>query len=228
MKDDGESIGLRSDDMRSMAGESDFNQSTYSNADRMHFTNLHDILETRVDSMSFDSQSEFTHISFRTETLRKLDSKVNEIAMASGSKRADRTYLGVCKEEEYEPNETPRKQMATNMCEKVGTPDYSDRPWRKDKLIRDVASAVEKARSSKLDCDCENSLAMFSAQDEMVDFFLPLMVVTCSCRKSKQLKNPRDPISLENILRPWQIQFLKAFGIVQGDQLVKAHHRSAR
>ena len=74
----------------------------------------------------------------------------------------------------------------------------------------------------------EHSLAMFSEQDEMVDFFLPLMVVTCSCRKSKQLKTPHDPISLENILRPWQIQFLKAFGIVQGDQLVKAHHRSAR
>ena len=30
-----------------------------------------------------------------------------------------------------------------------------------------------------------------------------------------------------SILRPWQCEFLKSFGIHRGDQLVKAYHRSA-
>lgn len=213
MKDDQESIGFRSDDMRSMAGES-----VYSSVEKMHFTNLHDILETRADSMSFDSQSEVTHITFRTETLQNLDNKVSAMTNLSS--------LDICQEGDEEANETPTNRP---QGEAIGvTPEYSERPWRKDLFARNVTNAMDKASGCKFECDCDYSLAMFSEQDEMVDFFLPLMAVTCSCRKSKKLVNPDDPISLENILRPWQIKFLKAFGIVQGDQLVKAHHRSAK
>jgi hypothetical protein len=41
------------------------------------------------------------------------------------------------------------------------------------------------------------------------------------------LINPDDPTCIENVLRPWQCDFLKSFGIYRGDQLVKARHRSA-
>jgi hypothetical protein len=216
--DDQASIGLQSDDMRSMAGESEYIRSV---DHRMHFTNMHNILESRVDSMSFDSQSHNTHITFRTETLRTLDQKVNEIKQTtteSETKAMDSKDLNASSDD-----------MIEEMGDITGAvPVYSERPWRKDLLVRNVTTVIERARAST--CDCEYSLAMFSENndDEMVDFFLPLMAVTCSCRKSKKLVNPEDPNSLENILRPWQTSFLKAFGIVKGDQLVKAHHRSAR
>ncbi|CAB9506028.1 kinesin family member 11 [Seminavis robusta] len=236
MKDDEVSLGLQSNDLRSMAGESEYNRSVEpSIQNKMHFTNLHDILEGPADSMSFDSQSQVTHISFRTETLRTLDKKVNEIHLTTSTtppsgktKPEDGEEAAAAAEEPMA--ETPLRE--TMLDEMVGasavTPEYSDRPWRKDLLVRNMATAMEKARGGQFECDCEHSLALFSERDEMVDFFLPLVSVSCSCRKSKKLVNPEDPNSLENILRPWQISFLKAFGIVKGDQLVKAHHRSAR
>jgi len=155
------------------------------------------IAETRADSMSFDSQSYATQLTFRIDTFRQLDSKVSAIA------------------------ETSNDQTGA-------PPSYSDRPWNKDLLVQNVTTAMDKASSTKFACDCDYSLAMFSGEDEMVEFFLPLMTVTCACRKSKQLVNYEEPDSLENILRPWQTKFLKNFGIVKGDQLVKAYHRSAR
>jgi hypothetical protein len=63
----------------------------------------------------------------------------------------------------------------------------------------------------------------------LVDFFLPLMGMACTCGPRQQvLENPEEPTALENILRPWQVDFLGAFGICRGDQLVKAQHRSGK
>ena len=160
------------DDLTSVAAES-----------QCYSSGLPGIMETKIDSMSFDSKSHATHLSSRIETLRKLDSKVSSIVPGGGS----------------------------------------ERPWNKDLIARHgTATANHKV------CNCDRSLAMFSDKDEMVEFFLPLVTVTCHCRKTQQLVNAENPVSLENILRPWQIQFLKNFGIVQGDQLVKAHHRSSK
>jgi hypothetical protein len=139
-------------------------------------------------------------------------------------------YMDANTGESNEATEAPGREILVAGVRDItdAVPVYSERPWRKDLLVRNVTTVMEKARAST--CDCEYSLAMFSEnnQDEMVDFFLPLMAVKCSCRKSNKLVYPEDPNSLENILRPWQTSFLKAFGIVKGDQLVKAHHRSAR
>jgi len=226
--------GMYTDDVRSVATESNGPQSEDPHNERMHFTNLQDLLQTRADSMSFDSKSEVTHITFRTETRQNLGSKVNAMTNQTLAPTEETTKdvkkdLNVTFESDENEEPPSRATLIAEMGMMTGaTRDYSERPWRKDLLVRNVTTAMDKATASKFECDCDYSLAMFSAKDEMVDFFLPLIAVSCSCRKSKKLVKQEDPYSLENILRPWQISFLRAFGILHGDQLVKAHHRSAR
>jgi len=78
------------------------------------------------------------------------------------------------------------------------------------------------------DCECVQSI--FSGNVELAEFFLPKMGMACSCgkRRPTRLTDPEEPTSIKNILRPWQVRFLAGFGITRGDQLVKAHHRSAQ
>jgi hypothetical protein len=53
------------------------------------------------------------------------------------------------------------------------------------------------------------------------------MGTACVCGKSKPgIKDPSQPTSLVNILRPWQVDFLSRFGIYCGEELVKSFHRS--
>lgn len=74
-------------------------------------------------------------------------------------------------------------------------------------------------------CDCTGSV--FSGNDELIAFFLPQMGMACTCGKqSRKLVNIHEPTAIENILRPWQCDFLQSFRILRGDQLVKARHRS--
>jgi len=111
---------------------------------------------------------------------------------------------------------------------------FTERPWRRDMMLRQVdsydLSVTERTPPAK--CTCADSV--FSGKDEFIEFYLPLMGMACTCgaRQSNssehtKLRNPEEPSSLENILRTWQVEFLGAFGIYRGDQLVKAHHRSA-
>lgn len=117
--------------------------------------------------------------------------------------------------------------ITPNTCQ--SKQESSDRPWRRDMVIQQVGSFTDTSLGSLGDggdkCVCSQSV--FSGKDEMVDFFLPLMGMACQCGKSSaRLRNPEEPTSLENILRSWQVEFLGAFGIYRGDQLVKAFHRS--
>jgi hypothetical protein len=74
---------------------------------------------------------------------------------------------------------------------------------------------------------CQCSASVFSGNDDLICFFLPQMGMACICGKqSKGLLNPDTPTAIENVLRPWQVDFLKSFGIHRGEQLVKARHRS--
>ena len=76
-------------------------------------------------------------------------------------------------------------------------------------------------------CGCSGSI--FSGNDDLISFFLPQMGMACTCGKQKPrgFANPDDPTAVENVLRPWQVEFLKSFGIYRGEDLVKARHRSA-
>ena len=105
-----------------------------------------------------------------------------------------------------------------------------DRPWREDVVKRRVSGFSDCSVASVTeDGPCQCSSSVFSGNDELIEFFLPQMGMACNCGKRPLgLKNPEEPTSLDNILRPWQVKFLAAFGIYRGDQLVKAHHRSAK
>jgi hypothetical protein len=137
--------------------------------------------------------------------------------------------------------DSPWTQQVVNKLEKV--PIGSDgktnqwrrqeRPWREDLVKRKVSDFTTGETVSVADvaedgiCTC--SASVFSGNDELIQFFLPLMGMACNCGKRPLgLINPEEPTSLDNILRPWQVKFLAAFGIHRGDQLVKAHHRSAK
>ena len=90
-----------------------------------------------------------------------------------------------------------------------------------------VTSNEEEERLTEyVKCECSHSI--FSGDDDLINFFLPQMGMACSCGKqSCGIVNLEDPTAIENILRPWQVEFLRSFGIFRGDQLVKARHRSA-
>jgi hypothetical protein len=105
---------------------------------------------------------------------------------------------------------------------------------RKDRaqqlVIRNVELVTSNEQEARLTeyTPCECSQSVFSGNDDLISFFLPQMGMACTCgRQTRGLLNPEDPIAIENILRPWQVDFLKSFGIHRGEQLVKARHRSA-
>eukprot|EP00980_Cylindrotheca_fusiformis_P007307 scaffold1525_cov142-Cylindrotheca_fusiformis.AAC.107 len=78
----------------------------------------------------------------------------------------------------------------------------------------------------KTTCECSQSI--FSGNDDLINFFLPQMGMACTCKKQQWgFAKPEDPTAIENVLRPWQVEFLHRFGIVHADQLVKARHRSS-
>jgi hypothetical protein len=130
------------------------------------------------------------------------------------------------------------KLKIVNDAEQIVSPPttktaFSQRPWQHDRLIRRVDSLTDES-NSKLDAEpvvcreCNCSASVFSGNDDMVDFFLPLMGAACTCtNKPFGLINTEEPTSLVNILRPWQVEFLAGFGIYRGEELVKANHRSA-
>ena len=76
-------------------------------------------------------------------------------------------------------------------------------------------------------CQCIGSI--FGGDNELMSFFLPQMGMACTCGRQIQMEGltkPGDPTAIDNVLRPWQVQFLKSFGIHHGDQLVKTWNRS--
>ncbi|CAJ1946279.1 unnamed protein product [Cylindrotheca closterium] len=89
--------------------------------------------------------------------------------------------------------------------------------------------ASEKTAEVEAECDgaCQCSQSIFSGNDNLIDFFLPQMGMACTCREQHwKCANPDDPTAIENVLRPWQVQFLHRFGITHAEELVKARHRS--
>jgi hypothetical protein len=112
---------------------------------------------------------------------------------------------------------------AQNTQPGIGSASRDGRPWYRDIIINRVGSIGD----IPADGECFCSSGLFAGKDDLIDFFLPLMGTGCTCGKySNGLRNPEEPTSLENILRPWQVDFLAGFGIYRGDEMVKAHHRS--
>ena len=81
--------------------------------------------------------------------------------------------------------------------------------------------------TENIECDCSRSA--FSGNEDLISFFLPQMGMACNFSHNKRknkLVNPDDPTALENILRPWQVNFLKSFDIHRGEEFVKARRQS--
>ena len=114
-----------------------------------------------------------------------------------------------------------------NSAEAVRSPNNAcaERPWRRDSLLARVTKPSTVKAASECHCVCSDSV--FSGNDAMIDFFLPLMGAACTCgKKHPGLISPEEPTSLVNILRPWQVAFLRSCGIYRGDELVKVNHRN--
>jgi hypothetical protein len=100
-------------------------------------------------------------------------------------------------------------------------------------IARQQSMGEQSASSSivVLDQDgvCQCTTTVLNGNDDLIEFFLPLMGIACKCgRRPQGFVRLEEPTSTLNILRPWQVDFLSSLGIERGDQLVKAHHCSAQ
>lgn len=68
-------------------------------------------------------------------------------------------------------------------------------------------------------CTCETS--MFASNAEHVEFYLPILDVSCTCGKQARVSST-NPCALESILRPWQAEFLKSVGVTDAVEFVHA------
>jgi hypothetical protein len=189
---------------------------------------------------------------FRSQTTPEKDSKTlsfgeslvgKTIEVRSASKRnssfsmnesaGSGTWVRLLSQENAEDSDEEEDEDAFAYTARIKEEALSQRhPWRRDSIIRQVNSfdgdfSVRSSFEDGQPCQCASSV--FSGRDELVEFYLPLMGMACVCgarSNSPGLRNPEEPTSLENILRPWQTEYLASFGIYRGDQLVKAYHRS--
>lgn len=162
-----------------------------------------------------DTHQETTQTSLaRAPSTHFVDSDVFEESFVESSNESNRALVIL------ENNDTI--QFTVSDCKPNET-----RIIRNVELVPVTSNSQEYHLNDYTQCECSGSI--FSGNDELIAFFLPQMGMACSCGKKqpRAFVNPDDPTSLENVLRPWQVEFLRSFGIYRGEQLVKARHRSA-
>jgi hypothetical protein len=128
----------------------------------------------------------------------------------------------------YNPVQTSTEELNGNDKDLSVKSHMSDNNMNIDAVSykSQVSGPVESVRTHE-NCRCSSSI--FSGNNDMVEFYLPLTGTFCGCgQRPPGLRRPEEPTSLVNILRSWQVEFLGSYGIFLGDQLVKAHHRSAK
>lgn len=86
-------------------------------------------------------------------------------------------------------------------------------------LISNLENLRQKAGDA---CLCQRFL--LTSQPEHVEFYLPKLRVMCNCNtnSSDSVIVDNDPCLLVNILRDWQVEFLKAMGLCTASDLVRA------
>jgi hypothetical protein len=158
------------------------------------------------------------------------DSRLNSTAARNAPKYS--ISNGLIDSDNYEENNSNRDKKAMrvlvileqgNKCDLiVGESRQNDEG--EEQLV------IQKNRTLKTEgIECECSRSAFSGNEDLISFFLPQMGMACVCgRNRNEYTNPNDPTALGNILRPWQVEFLKScFDIHRGEQLVKCRRRSA-
>jgi hypothetical protein len=103
-----------------------------------------------------------------------------------------------------------------------GRPPLAARPDRDEQDCRVIISNIDTVSESPL-CSCQTSL--FSGNAAHVEFYLPKLGMACECglhKAESSTLDGTDPSSLTNILRPWQVDFLRTLNIRSGVELVHA------
>ena len=122
-------------------------------------------------------------------------------------------------------------QSISNLFQRYLTIDEGNIEDTHDESDDDLEGLADPSQIANKDHEqeCACSSSAFSGNDVLEEFFLPQLGMACTCGSTDASPRLRgsDATSLEHILRPWQVAFCKSFGIHKGDQLVKAHHRSA-
>jgi hypothetical protein len=168
---------------------------------RQSMGQLSEALPNRPIEPSLWSQSDFQM--YAAELLDMLPSEIS----------------GACSTDDSRETEPEEKELCNLSLQAFST----HRSSTESQSNLDHASTVNEGNAT---CNCSKSV--FSGSDELIEFFLPRLGMACTCSNGLQsLNHPSEPESLANILRPWQVAYLGDFGIHRGDQLVKAHHRSA-
>jgi hypothetical protein len=135
-------------------------------------------------------------------------SKVREILLLAGGVNSSGTCGSMA------------SSLGTELLPDAG--DENDSPGSSNQLNRFFISNMNDATR----CTCE--AAMFASNLEHVDFYLPILGVSCTCGKQPQeqpkqsVQDSCDPFALESILRPWQVEFLNSAGITGAVEFVHA------
>jgi hypothetical protein len=113
---------------------------------------------------------------------------------------------------------TPSKALSQAKTEDI--PNVSSRAWTPSRHKKCMEQSSE-VTNEPCSCSCESS-SPFSGNDQLVEFFLPKLGMAHTCgKRDPPILIDSDPIALNHILRPWQVEFLKSVDIYRGDQLVK-------
>jgi hypothetical protein len=159
----------------------------------------------RIDTMSSDQKKIRTHaerlLSWADRVIEK--SRNDEVDDTCGSTN---TSVGTDLRPSYK-KETCAIFRARNSAED-----------RENQFYIGNLNTVENACT----CPCQDSV--FSKQPAVVDFYLPKLGIVCPCgRKDDVQIVGTDPCCLENILRDWQIEFLRSSDIYTAADLLHAY-----
>ena len=132
----------------------------------------------------------------------------------------------------------PRDKKSKSKLSKHVDDDRIDKPTLcsdasndgKNDLISETKEKTMEYQTQQKKCTCSKSL--FSGNAEHMDFFLPKLGLACHCGAADSDKNRitgnNDPLSLQNILRPWQVEFLKSQRITTGDKFLRYYKRNSK
>ena len=99
----------------------------------------------------------------------------------------------------------------------------------KNDLISETREKTMKLETQEKKCSCSKSL--FSGNEEHMDFFLPKLGLACHCGAESdrnRITGDVDPLDLKNILRPWQVEFLKSQNITTANNYLRYYKRKSK
>lgn len=105
---------------------------------------------------------------------------------------------------------------------------FSRRRNQSGEISQSDESVVISNMPTVTHCPCQDSI--FTKNPDHVEFYLPNVRVLCSCGKHTDHENNdvSDPCSLDNILRKWQVNFLRSVGIQNATDLVYVATKSTK